>query len=187
VVGFSATGLRKSSYEGTPALLELIGSLQAGGQTALYDAICNACIDDFMTGEENSPVRRVLVLVSDGEDTQSRHNLSDVIASALRADITVYAISLHSARYEFRGDRILQEMASATGGRAFILSSHRQVEAVFAQIEARLRSQYVVTYRRSQAPAHGGFHPVAVTPGKNLDGAKVSCRRGYYVGGDGRE
>ena len=180
VLGFSATGTRKTSDEGTPALVTLIRGFQPGGQTSLYDAICAACSDELISARETFPVRRVIVLLSDGEDTQSRHNLQDAIASAQRAEIAVYAVSVHSSRYEFPGDRVLKELAAGTGGRAFILNNYRQLAPVFAQIEDELRSQYVLTYRRSQAPSRGGFHPVQVVIRKQ-PGLRVNCRRGYFA------
>ena len=153
---------------------------QSGGQTALYDAICAACLDELMTVQENSPVRRVIVVLSDGEDTQSRHSLRDAVEWAQRAGVAVYAVTVHNTRGESPGDRVLRELTSASGGRAFILKNYDQLPSVFDEIEGELRAQYVVTYRRSVAPPHSGFHPLQVNL-RNHPGLKVNYRRGYFA------
>ncbi len=153
---------------------------QSGGQTALYDAICSACLDELMNAQENSPVRRVIVLLSDGEDTQSRHSFPEAVEWAQRAGVAVYAVTVHNARGEFPGDRVLKELASGTGGRAFVLKNYDQLPSVFSEIEGELRAQYVVTYRRSVAPPHSGFHALQVML-RNHPGLKVNCRRGYFA------
>jgi Ca-activated chloride channel homolog len=153
---------------------------QSGGQTALYDAICSACLDELMHAQENSPVRRVIVLLSDGEDTQSRHSLPDAVEWAQRAGVAVYAVTVHNGRGEFPGDRVLKDLAAASGGRAFILKSYDQLPSIFTEIEGELRAQYVVTYRRSVAPPRSGFHRLQVTL-RNHPGMKVNYRRGYFA------
>lgn len=153
---------------------------QSGGQTALFDAICSACLDELMTVQENSPVRRVIVLLSDGEDTQSRHGLPDAVEWAQRAGVAVYGVTVHKTRGESPGDRVLRELTSASGGRAFILKSYDQLPSVFTEIEGELRAQYVVTYRRSVAPPHSGFHALQVRL-RNHPELKANCRRGYFA------
>lgn len=153
---------------------------QSGGQTALYDAICSACLDELMNLQENLPVRRVIVLLSDGEDTQSRHTLRDAVEWAQRAGVAVYGVTVHNRRGEYPGDRVLKELASASGGRAFILKNYGQLPGVFSEIEDELRAQYVVTYRRSVAPPHSGFHALQVNL-RNHPGLTVNCRRGYFA------
>jgi len=172
---------KKPYVQGGSANVEKIKMhAQSGGQTALYDAICSACLDELMNVQENMAVRRVIVLLSDGEDTQSRHTLADAVEWAQRAGVAVYAVTVHNPRGDFPGDRVLKELASATGGRAFTLKNYDQLPSVFGEIQGELRAQYVVTYRRSVAPPHSGFHSLQVNL-RNHSGLKVNCRRGYFA------
>src|SRR5579884_4303399 len=123
---------------------------QSGGQTALYDAICSACLDELMNVQENLPVRRVIVLLSDGEDTQSRHSLPDAVEWAQRAGVAVFAVTVHNARGAFPGDRVLKDLAAASGGRAFILQTYDQLPSVFTEIEGELRAQFAFDLRENR-------------------------------------
>lgn len=171
---------RRTYVHGGDDVEKLTMQAQSGGQTALYDAICSACTDELMNMQEELPIRRVLILLSDGEDTQSLHTLPDALDWAQRPGIAIYAITVHKPRGDYPGDRVLRELASATGGRAFILKNYNQLAPVFSEIESELRAQYVVTYRRSVAPPHSGFHPLQISV-RNHPGLKVNFRRGYFA------
>jgi Ca-activated chloride channel family protein len=168
-----------ADVSGGPHLVEAkMKTLEAAGHTALYDAIYEASTTLWMNREERQPVRRVMILLSDGEDNDSRHGRAEAIAMAQRAEIVIYAITAHSRRYEYQGDAILRRMAEATGGRAFVLSSFDLVEKVFTQIEADLRTQYSVTFR----PGPGktcGFHTLRV--GHRDRKVQIRAREGYYL------
>jgi Ca-activated chloride channel homolog len=157
-----------------------LNSFEAAGHTAVYDAIYEASIRVQMTSIEHQPVRRVMILLSDGEDNDSRHGRSEAIEMAQRAEAVIYAITAHSRRYEYQGDAILHWMAEATGGRAFVLSSFDQVDRVFAEIERDLRTQYSLTFRPS-APTQCGFHPLQVQYRNRK--MRVRAREGYYLCG----
>src|SRR5262249_37248565 len=107
------------------------GPLKAEGKTALYNRSSNAC-QQWPTREPEE--RHVIVLLSDGEDTWSRHALRDTIDMAVRSDASIYAISAHKRRVHFAGDDVLLEMAEATGGKAFIVPRYDNLAGVFAAI-----------------------------------------------------
>ncbi len=153
-----------------------IASVQAEGQTALYDALIRAA----KTLASNAPARRVLLLFSDGEDNYSRATLAEAIAALQRWNIVVYSVTVHSSRLEYPGDRVLRRIAWATGGRALLLSSYRGTRRIFAQVENDLLGQYVVGFRPVGSQAAGDFHSVKVT----APGTVIRARAGYYVGPD---
>lgn len=153
-----------------------IASIQAGGQTALYDALIQAA----KTLASNAPARRVLLLFSDGEDNYSRATLAEAIAALQRWNIVVYSITAHSSRLEYPGDRVLRRIAWATGGRAFLLPGYRRTSRIFAQVEKDLLGQYVVGFRPVGSQAAGEFHSVKI----EAPGMIIRARAGYYVGPD---
>ena len=179
LMAFASRVMLQAPYPGKGEGLKLV-STYAGGQTALYDAICAASSNDVTPSLDDSPARRAIVLLSDGEDTESYHTFKDAISCAQRAEVSIYAIAIHSSEPGRRGDKTLEELTSLTGGMAYILSRHDQLSSAFAQIEQDLRSQYVLTYRRSLAPPHSGFHSLQLTV-RNVGNAKLNYRRGYFA------
>lgn len=155
------------------AHLESIGS---GGLTALYDALYVTSHYPMMSIPDPLPVRRLLILLSDGEDNYSLHGLQEAIEAAQRNDIAIYAIAVHDRRYSHPGDVVLERLAEATGGRAFVLSKFAAVDQVFTRIEDELGAQYSVWFR-SQA-AHVGYHRLEVLP--RTGGLRIHAREGYY-------
>jgi VWFA-related protein len=156
-----------------------VKAIQAGGGTALWDAVYYACRDKLMKEPANTAVRRAIILVSDGEDNLSRVYRGEALDMAQRAEVIVYAISTSLMNTHTKGDENLRTLAEATGGRAFFPVKLDDVVAAFADIQEELRSQYSVSYRPDQFVANGQFRPVQIAvAGKNL---KVRAKKGYYV------
>lgn len=153
--------------------LPVLSTTPPGGQTALYDALVNAA----RLLHSSTPARRVLLLFSDGDDNYSRSTLAEAIASLQQANISVYSFTVHSPRLQYPGDRVLRQIAAATGGRAFLLRDYRQTAGIFARVESELRSQYVVGFRPPGNLAVGEFHRVKV----GAPGRIIRARSGYYV------
>ena len=153
------------------------GKIRPDGPTALYDAIYNAMPQlNVMSAR---PVRRLIVLFSDGEDNWSEHNLEDAIAVAQEADTAIYPITAHSHRYVYVGDKILRALADSTGGHVFFLRNFDKPELVYKAIQAELRAHYVVGFRPAAESAQAGFHSLKIsTVNPKL---KVRSRSGYYV------
>jgi len=161
------------SHDLTPVHLD---SFRPSGLTALYDALYATSRYPMMSVPDSLPVRRLLILLSDGEDNYSLHSLQEAIEAAQRNDIAIYAITVHNRHYSYPGDAVLQRLASATGGRAFALKKLDAVDQVFAQIQGELGAQYSIWFR-SQA-AHAGYHRVEVLP--RIGGLRIHAREGYY-------
>src|SRR5271166_2026472 len=120
VMGFDVTPDYKQDWTNSLDLLTTgINSLRPGGGTALFDAVYSACRDKLLTSRGQEPVRKAIVLVSDGDDNQSHAYLDDAIKECQRAETIVYAISTNVSPSRDRGDDTLQKIALATGGRAF--------------------------------------------------------------------
>ena len=180
VMGFNGHSTVTQDFTSNPALLAAgVQRLQNGGGTALYDAIYHACKTKLNRDQQDHPVRRAIIVVSDGEDNQSDYSQAQAIEMAERAEVIIYAISTDDSGLILRGDRVLQELADATGGRAFFPFKMKDVKNSFSAIEDELRSQYVVSYHPANFEADGRFRPIEITAcKKNL---QVRARRGYYA------
>jgi len=153
--------------------------LHDGGGTALYDAIYSACKDRLLKSDSDRPVRRALVIVSDGEDNKSEHNLAQAVEMAERAQVLIYAISTDDSGPILRGDQRLQQLADATGGRAFFPFKMKDIKSSFSAIEDELRSQYVISYSPANFDADGRFRSIQITAIKK--DLQVRSRRGYFA------
>jgi len=162
--------------------LELLGNgvraLRPGGGTAMYDALYYACRDKLLKSPQTSEVRRAIILVSDGEDNSSHVTREEAIEMALRANTIVYTISTNFPGGG-NGDKVLQRIADATGGRAFQPFQLSDVANAFAQIQDDLRSQYALAYRPANFAHDGRYRTIAITALHK--GLKVRSRSGYYA------
>ncbi|MEM9558487.1 MAG: VWA domain-containing protein [Acidobacteriota bacterium] len=129
------------------AVAETLEGLVADGATALHDAVVTSLY--YYRGIRG---RRALVLLSDGEDTMSSLGFSEVLEYARRSGVTIYSIGLGIGRTDIGIRRKLTDLAEVTGGRLFLIDEASELEAVYAQIERELRSQYLVAYA-SNAPS----------------------------------
>ena len=152
-------------------------NLKANGPTALYDTIWEAMPE--LSQLSTRPVRRIMILFSDGEDNWSEHSLEDSIRAAQEADTAIFAITAHSHRYVYVGDKILRQLADSTGGHAFLLANFDKPQLVYHAIQAELRAHYVVGFRPSAESARAGFHTLKIST-RNTK-LRVRARTGYYV------
>lgn len=180
VMGFNTRSTVTQDFTDSPTLLAAgVQALRDGGGTALYDAIYHACHDKLMKEPRDHPARRAIIVVSDGEDNQSEVSEAKAIEMAERAEVIIYAISTDDSGLVLRGDRVLQQLADATGGRAFFPFKMKDIKNSFGAIEDELRSQYVVSYRPADFEADGRFRPIEITSLKK--DLQVRARRGYYA------
>jgi VWFA-related protein len=180
VMGFNSQSQLTQDFTDDPALLASgVQKLQAGGGTALYDAVYRACKEKLAKQEEDRPVRRAIVVVSDGEDNQSDVSLAQAIEMAQRSEVIIYAISTDDSGLVLRGDKVLEQLADATGGRAFFPFKMKDIKSSFAAIEDELRSQYIVSYQPADFMANGQYRLVQITALKK--DLQVRARRGYYA------
>jgi Ca-activated chloride channel homolog len=181
VVGFDVTPEVTQDFTDNAELLDHgIRMLRPGGGTALYDALYYACRDKLLKSPQTGPVRRAVVLLSDGEDNQSHVTREEAIEMAQRADTIVYTISTNVSGTKGPGDKVLERIADATGGRAFFPFQIRDVADDFAEIQQELRSQYDVSYKPADFKADGHFRTIEIVASdrKNF---RVRSRRGYYA------
>ncbi len=151
--------------------------LQAGGGTALLDAIYIVARDKL-----NIPQRRnTVIVISDGADLDSTHSSKETQVLVQENNITVYAIGTNriGASGDRRGEKILQELAQRTGGRAFFPYSAEQLHHAFNLIDEELRSLYSLTYTPTRTQRDGKYRKIKVklVKAKNL---VVRHRKGYY-------
>ncbi|MCA1631141.1 MAG: VWA domain-containing protein [Acidobacteria bacterium] len=164
-----------------------------GSDTALWDAVWLMC-DEKMRG---TPGRRVMVLITDGDDTASRAKLKDAIEIAQATETTVFAIStkaglsgvvpgVQMGTPKDDGDRELDRLCAETGGKAFFIGDKLGLEKSFHRVARELRAQYVVTYRPQRA-FDGSYRRIEVKLASERDGLKVRTRRGYTATRESKE
>jgi VWFA-related protein len=181
VVGFDTEpSLAMDLVTDTDKLEHAIRGLRPGGGTAFYDAIYFACKDKLVQDVPKSKFRRALVVLSDGDDNNSRYSRDQALEMAQKADAVVYAISTNISRVESDGDKVLKYFTSETGGRAFFPFKVEDLEVSFENIASELRHQYNIAFRPSPLVADGSFHVLDVRV-KGRKDLVVHARRGYYA------
>ena len=153
--------------------------IRPGGGTALWDAVFYACRDKLMNTRDTVPVRKAIILVSDGDDNQSRVLRQEAIEMAQRAGVIVYTISTNLSNNPDEGDRSLKMLAETTGGQPFFPFKLQDVANAFHDIHEELRSQYSVFYKPDNFEANGTFRPILITAENKK--YKVRAKKGYYV------
>jgi Ca-activated chloride channel family protein len=180
-------------------LRDIISKQRAGGGTALYDAIYQGCEQLIKlapaVGNPETDLRRVLVVISDGDDNLSRHSRGEALEAAQRAGIVIYTISTSinwiltdqeaaqadpsNRKYlKDEGDKVLQQFSDESGGRAFFPYHVDDLSQSFAYIGTELRSQYSLAYVPTRAP-DGKFHKIRIEV--NTKGLQVRARKGYFA------
>ena len=162
------------------------GIKKTGKQTALYDAIWRVC-DEKMRSVSG---RRVLVVITDGEDTYSRALLGDAVDIAQRTETTIFAIStkagfssavpgVEMGQVNDAKDRELLKLAEETGGTAFFTGDMLTLERSFTKIAKELRAQYLVTYKPTNDRYDGSYRRIDVKLAGGRGDLKVRTKRGY--------
>lgn len=142
---------------------------KTGSQTALYDAVWQFSDEKL----RNAPGRRVIVIITDGDDTFSRADLEDAIDIAQRTETTIFAIStkegflgtvpgVDAGTVKDKGDKFLTQLCEETGGEAFFTGDMLELERAFKKISEELRSQYILTYRPANQNYDGKERKVEV-------------------------
>src|ERR1700688_2919466 len=183
------------------ALRDEIFKPRAGGVTAIYDAIYSACLNELShpprpPGDQPDVVRRVMILISDGDDNLSTHTRADAIEMAQRASVVIYAISTSTQwialsqtdpdklanrkTHLTEGDKILQDLADETGGRAFFPYHVDDLDQSFQDIGDELRNQYSIAYMPTNYVLDGRYHRIRIEVPEHK-GYQVRARRGYFA------
>jgi Ca-activated chloride channel family protein len=181
VVGFDVTPeVTQNFTDNTEALSRGVRALRPGGGTAMYDALYFACRDKLLKQERNGPVRRAIILLSDGDDNMSHVTREESIEMAQRAEVIIYTISTNISGGTRSGDKVLERIADATVGRAFFPFQLNDVANAFVEIQDELRSQYALSYKPAEFRADGRYHTIEILA-QNHKGLRVRSRRGYYA------
>jgi VWFA-related protein len=181
VMGFDVTPTVTQDWTNNIDGLEAgVNRLRPGGGTALFDAVYTACRDklqDISRGKE--PVRKAMVLISDGDDDQSRVYLDEAVKECQRAETIIYTVSTNWTPSRGKGDQVLSQMASETGGQAFFPPSVEDMSKSFSSIEEELRSQYALTYTPADFKEDGAFRPIYLYCNDRRYQART--RKGYFA------
>jgi Ca-activated chloride channel family protein len=180
VVSFDTSAELVADMTGDIAKLTAsIRNLRPGGGTALYDAIFFAC-KEKLQDQPPEKFRRAMVILSDGEDNQSRYTREQALEMAQKADVVIYSISTNNLGQEGVGDKILRYFAQETGGQVFFPFKATDLAQSFENIANELRHQYIVVYRPEPLKADGLYHTVDIRV-KGRKDLTVRARHGYYA------
>ncbi len=180
VEGFDIqTNVAQDFTNSVDSLNQGIRKLRPGGGTALYDALYKTCRDQMLTLRDDLAVRKVLILLSDGDDNYSRAELPDAIKMCQRSETIVETISTNLSPTKDKGDETLKVISDATGGQAFYPTKLEDVATGFRNIEQELRSQYSLQYRPANLIDNGAFRTIYL---QALDPRyKVRASKGYFA------
>ena len=158
-----------------PLLEEALLEIRAGGATKLYDAIWVG-VKDLLSEEVG---RRVLVILSDGADTQSMVGAKEAIQASQINDVVIYGIGVKSRRFDSDFGK-LKKFARATGGRFYNSKANlKRLRQAFSQISKEIKNQYSLGYVSSNKKRDGSFRSVEVRVKRR--GLKLNHREGYYA------
>ena len=181
VVSFdSSTELVADLIDDPEKLTKAIRGLRPGGGTALYDALYFACQEKLGKDQPLDKYRRAIIIVSDGEDNQSRKTREQALEMAQKADAVIYAISTNISRIDNEGDKVLRYLTAETGGQAFFPFKAEDLSQSFENIANELRHQYNIFYRPDPLRADGLYHRVDLKVRGRKD-LIVRARKGYYA------
>ena len=162
------------------ALTKSVKALKPGGGTKMFDAIFQVC-EEKLKGEVGS--RKILILISDGDDNLSSESFESTLEMAQRANVSIFAISTNSSAFfgmsSPKNDKVLKRLAEETGGRAFFPLKIEELAQSFQDISQELRSQYSLAYRSNNGNRDGSFRSIKIDTDQR--GLRVTVRKGYYA------
>jgi Ca-activated chloride channel family protein len=166
------------------AVLDKLTFVQTRNNTALYDA-CYLGVEKVQRGAHP---KRALLLISDGQDNNSRYTFNELRRLLKESDVVLYGIGILSgndagSQMGMEGQGILDELASVSGGKSFFPRSNAEMDDIFEQIALELRHQYSIGYKPANFTNDGRWHKikVKVTPPRGLPRLFVRSKEGYYA------
>ena len=167
-------------------LNDALGRIDTRGSTALYDAVIGS-LGHIKKGHKD---KRVLLLVTDGDDDASQKTFEDTIKAAEQSNVTIYTIGVfsqddreHEKRMVRHSKKVLEELAEATGGEAYFPENLSQVTPICEQVAREIRNQYTIGYYPTNTAKDGTFRTVQlkVIPPNGRGKLSVRTRTGYYA------
>ena len=172
-------GLAQDFTDNSEVLMRSLDKVHSAGTTALFDAVYES-IDNKLVGLEG---RKVIIVISDGDDNSSDRTLDETIEKAQKSDTVVYAVGTNPTQLfgsdRDRGNKYLKRLTEETGGRLFLPVKLEDLTQSFLQISEELRSQYTLGYRSSNAKRDGSYRRIKISTTNKL--FKVRSRDGYYA------
>jgi VWFA-related protein len=180
VAGFNQAPTLSHDFTADPeALASAVYKLHLTGSTAVYDAVDFGC-RKMMEHDAEGSSRRVLVLLTDGDDNSSHLTPNQLIESALRCNVTVIVLHTDPQPNESTPQyKVLKRLTSETGGQIFLAGNKKQMAKAFAELSEQLRNYYFLAYHPAQFKKDGSYRKVELKTTRR--GAHIICRRGYYA------
>ena len=184
LIGFNQRAqLLMDKTRNSDALLDKLTFVQTKGQTALYDA-CYLGVEKVTRGVHP---KRALLVISDGQDNNSRYTFNELRRVLKETDVLIYAIGItdrgNPNGLDVAGQAILDELASVSGGRAFFPDTSAEMNEIFERIAIELRHQYSIGYKPNNFVNNGKWHKlkVKVQPPRGLPRLFVRSKEGYFA------
>jgi Ca-activated chloride channel family protein len=184
LIGFNSRAqLLMDRTRDSDAMLNKLTFVESKGSTALYDA-CYLGVERVTRGAHQ---KRALLVISDGQDNNSRYTFNELRRLLKETDVLIYAIGIvdknDPSGLGVAGQAILDELAGASGGRAFFPETAAEMNEIFERIAIELRHQYSIGYRPKNFSNNGKWHKikVKVTPPRGLPHLFVRAKDGYYA------
>lgn len=166
------------------AVLNKLTLVSPKSQTALYDA-CYLGVEKVLRGAHP---KRALLIISDGQDNNSRYTFKELSRLLKESDVTIYAIGIlgggdFGSALGMQGQSFLDEMASITGGKTFFPNSGEEMDDAFYRIATELRYQYSIGFYPTNFTNNGKWHKIKVkiTPPRGMPRLNVRTKEGYYA------
>src|SRR4030095_4331848 len=175
----SAIELVQDYTDNPEVLAKAIRQVRPGGGNKMLAALYLACQEKL----KSETGRKLIILISDGDDNLSLETVTSTLEMAQRSDVQIFTISTNSSGFfgltAPQADKLLKRLADETGGRAFFPFKAEDLSQSFQDIAAELRSQYSLAYRSSNVNRDGTFRAIKIEPERK--NVKVKSRKGYYA------
>lgn len=182
-IGLTPKMIKARTTSGEEAITGLMSIVPSKEPTAFFDALVESAI--YLGKMADAGSRRVLVVISDGEENYSQYNtLSNALQELQKNDCLFYSINpsgsaMNLNKVSLKGQSVMESMSAQTGGKAFVPEKIEDLEAVFRQIAEELQAQYLLGYYSSDERVDGGFRRITVRA-RRTD-LRVRSRQGYYA------
>lgn len=154
---------------------------QVMGSTSIWDIIWSASEKSF--DSPSVQTRRAIILITDGQDTSSKHKLNEAIERAIQSNVAVYSIGIGDDYFDGTDKSVLRKLSERTGGRSFFPKLVKDVKDAFDEIEQELRSQYLITFSRDIRNGNDKLRKIkveVVNPELRKQGLQLSYQEGYF-------